>query len=192
MILSSYKIIKREVRGHPAQTCILKSIKQQSSHPVHIICISPFHFAIATPLTHSHSCHSYRLRDHKYLLLTSTDCRQLINTLFITVSLFFFFWPCHTTCRILVSRPGTEPTPSALKAESYPLNCQENPSPRVCAVENLADHHLLRLYIHYGVWKCCRCLEDEGHWLCVFESGLLPLWRLCPLSTLRLQVFALS
>ena len=91
MILSSYKIIKREVRGHPAQTCILKSIKQQSSHPVHIICISPFHFAIATPLTHSHSCHSYRLRDHRYLLLTSTDCCQLINTLFITVSLLFFF-----------------------------------------------------------------------------------------------------
>ena len=120
MILSSYKIIKREVRGHPVQTCILKSIKQQSSHPVHILCISPFYFAIATPLTRSHSCHSYRLRYYKYLLLTSTDCCQLIHTLFITVSLFFLFFGQATWHgEILVPPSGIKAIPSLLEVRSY-------------------------------------------------------------------------
>ena len=28
---------------------------------------------------------------------------------------FFFFWPHYMTCRILVTRPGIEPRPSAVK-----------------------------------------------------------------------------
>ena len=41
------------------------------------------------------------------------------STLWIqyTTSLFFFFfWPCHATCRILVPRPGIEPLLPALGA----------------------------------------------------------------------------
>ena len=34
------------------------------------------------------------------------------------IILLFFFWPCHTACRILVSQPDIEPTPSALEAWS--------------------------------------------------------------------------
>ena len=32
--------------------------------------------------------------------------------------IFFIFWPCHTACRILVPRPGIEPTPPAVEAQS--------------------------------------------------------------------------
>ena len=31
---------------------------------------------------------------------------------------FFFFWPCHMACRLLVPQPGLEPGPSAVKASS--------------------------------------------------------------------------
>ena len=31
---------------------------------------------------------------------------------------FSFFWLCHTACRILVTLPGIEPAPSAVKAHS--------------------------------------------------------------------------
>ena len=31
---------------------------------------------------------------------------------------FFFFWPHHVACKILVSWPGIEPTPSEVKVES--------------------------------------------------------------------------
>ena len=34
------------------------------------------------------------------------------------IILLFFFWLCHTACRILVSQPDIEPTPSALEAWS--------------------------------------------------------------------------
>ena len=32
--------------------------------------------------------------------------------------LFFFFWPCHTACRILVPQPGIKPVPLAVEAQS--------------------------------------------------------------------------
>ena len=38
-----------------------------------------------------------------------------INTSFL---FFLFFWPYHLTCRILGPGPGTEPGPSAAKAQS--------------------------------------------------------------------------
>ena len=31
---------------------------------------------------------------------------------------FFFFWPRHVACGILVPQPGIEPGPSALKVQS--------------------------------------------------------------------------
>ena len=31
---------------------------------------------------------------------------------------FFFFWPCHTACGILVPQPGIKPVPPALEAQS--------------------------------------------------------------------------
>ena len=31
---------------------------------------------------------------------------------------FFFFWPCHVACGILVSQPGIEIVPPALEAQS--------------------------------------------------------------------------
>ena len=31
-------------------------------------------------------------------------------------SIFFFFWPPHLACRILVPQPGIEPEPPAVKA----------------------------------------------------------------------------
>lgn len=34
------------------------------------------------------------------------------------VSLFFFFWPHHAVCGLLVLPPGTDPGPSAMKAQS--------------------------------------------------------------------------
>ena len=30
----------------------------------------------------------------------------------------FLFWPCHTTCGVLVSQPGIEPMPPAVEAQS--------------------------------------------------------------------------
>ena len=43
-------------------------------------------------------------------------------SLFLFVCLFFgfflIFWPRHTACRILVPRPGIEPAPPAMKAQS--------------------------------------------------------------------------
>ena len=36
----------------------------------------------------------------------------------IFASTFFFFWPCHAACGILVPQPGIEPTPPALEAQS--------------------------------------------------------------------------
>ena len=44
---------------------------------------------------------------------------------------FFFFWPCHTACGILVPRPGIEPVPPAVEARG--LNhwtTREVPIPR--------------------------------------------------------------
>ena len=31
---------------------------------------------------------------------------------------YYFFWPHHAACGILVPRPGVEPRPSAVKAQS--------------------------------------------------------------------------
>ena len=39
-------------------------------------------------------------------------------TLHFFLSLFFFFWPRHVACGILVPRPGIEPMPPAVKAPS--------------------------------------------------------------------------
>ena len=47
---------------------------------------------------------------------------------------FFFFWPCHEACRVLVPQPGTEPVFLALKAPSpnhwtvreFPMNTLKN------------------------------------------------------------------
>lgn len=99
MILPFYKIIQKEARGHPAQTCILKSIRQQSSCPAQIDnlhwCLPFCHCHLSdiwSPLSHTvltpgSCCHTFpnRLRDHKYLLLKSTSCLQLINSSLINV-----------------------------------------------------------------------------------------------------------
>ena len=35
-------------------------------------------------------------------------------------SVFFFFqWPCHMACGILVPQPGTEPSPLALEVQTF-------------------------------------------------------------------------
>ena len=37
---------------------------------------------------------------------------------FLIIFLFFFFWPCHVTCGIVVPRSGIEPMPLALEVLS--------------------------------------------------------------------------
>ena len=52
------------------------------------------------------------------ILLRSWIKWQLKNFFLFVFWVFFFFWPCCTTCRILVAWPGTEPEPPAVKAHS--------------------------------------------------------------------------
>ena len=44
-------------------------------------------------------------------------CNFFHNTPKLETS-FFFWWPCHVACRILIRQPGIEPRPSAVKAWS--------------------------------------------------------------------------
>ena len=37
---------------------------------------------------------------------------------FVNNNFFFFFWPCHAACRILVLWPGIEPVPPAVEVQS--------------------------------------------------------------------------
>ena len=60
------------------------------------------------------SFHSYCKFTTKTLLRRD---HGVIKTWYST-SLFFFFWPCHASCEILVPSPGTEYTPSAERAQS--------------------------------------------------------------------------
>ena len=41
---------------------------------------------------------------------------------FLNLYLFFSFWSCHATCRILVPQPGIKPTPPAVETQS-PNHC---------------------------------------------------------------------
>ena len=49
-------------------------------------------------------------------------CGQCLNVQWLSwkmwASSFFFFWPHHTACRILVPQPGIEPVPPALEMQS--------------------------------------------------------------------------
>lgn len=43
-------------------------------------------------------------------------CNFFHNTTKLETSFFFFWWPCHVACRILICQPGIESRPSAVKA----------------------------------------------------------------------------
>ena len=46
-------------------------------------------------------------------------CTSRSRNPYLPVKLFFFFfWPCHMACKILVPQPGIEPVPPALEAGS--------------------------------------------------------------------------
>ena len=59
-------------------------------------------------------------RDKSCLMVQLTSDRRSSEwpELFILFLLFIYVWPCHTACRILVPRPGTEPVPPAVEAQS--------------------------------------------------------------------------
>lgn len=57
------------------------------------------------------------------------EMKRWAGTIYILLY-FVLFWPCHTACGTLVSWPGIEPTPPALKVRSLNhLDCQEVPQP---------------------------------------------------------------
>ena len=49
----------------------------------------------------------------QYINISNQNVIHLKPALFI-----YFFWPCLVACGILVPRPGIEPRPSAVKAQS--------------------------------------------------------------------------
>ena len=49
------------------------------------------------------------------------------ESLFYFTYLLFILWPCYMACRILAPQPGIKRVPSALGAESEPLDQQESP-----------------------------------------------------------------
>ena len=44
---------------------------------------------------------------------------EIIDKLNLLKLKFSFSWPCYVACGILVPRPGVEPTPPALEAQSF-------------------------------------------------------------------------
>ena len=58
------------------------------------------------------------------------DCHGItVNTwecVQVTPPPFFFFWPCHITCRILVPWPGIEPQPQQWKLQVLTSERPEN------------------------------------------------------------------
>lgn len=49
---------------------------------------------------------------------TYVQSSQWKSKVFLDPVFFFFFWPGHRTCEILVLQPGTEARPMAVKALS--------------------------------------------------------------------------
>ena len=56
-----------------------------------------------------------KICEHKKNLKELYSKQLYINTTFI---LFFFFWPCHVACGILIPQPGMEIAPPAVEAWS--------------------------------------------------------------------------
>ena len=76
---------------------------------------------------------------------------------------FFFFWPRrHAACGILVPRPGIEPAPPALEAQSL-NHWTAREVPRWLFFFFLADIHFSFLFIY--IWLC---------WVFVSVRGLSP------------------
>ena len=65
------------------------------------------------------------MEEHKYLtkykklrqqiLFKDTEMRLAQGNSAVCLSFFFFFWPCHAACGILVPQPGIKPVTPALK-----------------------------------------------------------------------------
>ena len=68
------------------------------------------------------------MEEHKYLTkykklnqqihFKDTEMRLAQGNSAVGLSFFFFFWPCHAACGILVPPPGIETLPPILEARS--------------------------------------------------------------------------